>query len=229
LRSTLSSGGEDVQWSKQKEYIMAEAHEVPEYIPGDHVELHLYLQHKHNVVAVEAGFAHESSSDISFTRRSEPELESQEGNEKVSVVHFAPVRVSPNSPLGEYRCTYVFVYYPTSEGQPQRGANLSVPQGLRFRIVEEPTDPPEVSDWSWVGPNTMTSAETHTDNDASVAEEAVESKSEVKATPAATRKAKELGADLSMVEGTGSGGRITVQDVESAAEEQEEEQEQEEE
>src|SRR5215203_4687585 len=132
---------------------MAEAHEVPEYIPGDHVELRLYLQHKHNVVAVEAGFAHETSSDVTFTRRSEPELERHEGNEKVSVVPFAPVRVSPASPLGEYRCTYVFAYYPTSEGQPQRGANLSVPQGLRFRIVEEPTDPPEVSDWSWVEPD----------------------------------------------------------------------------
>jgi hypothetical protein len=64
-------------------------------------------------------------------------------------VRFAPMRVSPDSPLGEYRCTYVIAYYPTSEGQPQRGANLSVPQGLRFRIVKEPTDPPEVSDWSW--------------------------------------------------------------------------------
>jgi pyruvate/2-oxoglutarate dehydrogenase complex dihydrolipoamide acyltransferase (E2) component len=197
---------------------MAEAHEVPEYIPGDHVELHLYLRHKHNVVAVEAGFAHESSSDISFTRRNAPELESHEGDEKVSVVRFAPMRVSPDSPLGEYRCTYVLAYYPTSEGQPQRGANLSVPQGLRFRIVEEPTDPPGVSGWSWVEQNTVTSAGTHTDNDASVAEEAAESTSEVKATPAATRKAKELGVDLSMVEGTGSGGRITVQDVESAAE-----------
>ncbi len=197
---------------------MAEAHEVAEYIPGDHVELHLFLRHKHNVVAVEAGFAHESSSDIAFTRRNAPDLESYEGDEKVSVVRFAPMRVSPDSPLGEYRCTYVLAYYPTSEGQPQRGANLSVPQGLRFRIVEEPTDPPEVSDWSWVEPNSMTSAETHTDNDASVAEEDVESKSEVKATPAATRKAKELGVDLSMAEGTGSGGGITVQDVESAAE-----------
>jgi pyruvate/2-oxoglutarate dehydrogenase complex dihydrolipoamide acyltransferase (E2) component len=207
---------------KQKEYTMAEAHEVPEYIPGDHVELRLYLRHKHNLVAVEAGFAHEASSGISFTRRNAPELESHEGDEKVSVVRFAPMRVSPDSPLGEYRCTYVLAYYPTSEGQPQRGANLSVPQGLRFKIVEEPTDPPEVSDWRWVEPNSMTSAETHTDNDVSVAEEAEEAKSEVKATPAATRKAKELGVDLSMVEGTGSGGRITVQDVESAAEQQEE-------
>ena len=201
---------------------MTEAHEVPEYIPGDHVELRLYLRHKHNVVAVEAGFAHQTSSDISFTRRNAPELERYEGEEKVSVVRFAPMRVSPDSPLGEYRCTYVVAYYPTSEGQPQRGANLSVAQGLRFRIVEEPTDPPEVSDWSWVQQNTTTSAETHTDNDASVAEAAGESKSEVKATPAATRKAKELGVDLSMVEGTGSAGRITVQDVESFVEQQEE-------
>ena len=201
---------------------MAEAHEVPEYIPGDHVELRLYLRHKHNVVAVEAGFAHETTSDISFTRSNAPELQRHEGEEKVSVVRFAPMRVSPDSPLGEYRCTYVIAYYPTSEGQPQRGANLSVPQGLRFRIVEEPTDPPEVSDWSWVEPNSMTSAETHTDNEVSVTEEDVESKSEVKATLAATRKAKELGTDVSMIEGTGSGGRITVKDVEIAAEQQEE-------
>ena len=201
---------------------MAEAQEVPEYIPGDHVELRLYLRHKHNLVAVEAGFAHETSSDISFTRSNAPELQRHEGEEKISVVRFAPMRVSPDSPLGEYRCTYVLAYYPTSEGQPQRGANLSVPQGLRFRIVKEPTDPPEVSDWSWSEPDPMTSAEKHTDSDVSVAEEAVEPKREVEATPAAKRKAEELGTDLSMVEGTGSGGRITVKDVESAAEQQEE-------
>ena len=201
---------------------MAEAHEVPEYIPGDHLELRLYLRHKHNLVAVEAGFAHETRSDISFTRSNAPELQRREGEEKVSIVRFAPMRVSPDSPLGEYRCTYVVAYYPTSEGQSQRGANLSVPQGLRFRIVEEPTDPPEVSDWSWSEPDPMKSSEKHTDNDVSAAEEAVEPKREVEATPAAKRKAEELGIDLSMVGGTGSGGRITVKDVESAAERQEE-------
>jgi pyruvate dehydrogenase E2 component (dihydrolipoamide acetyltransferase) len=68
----------------------------------------------------------------------------------------------------------------------------------------------------------MTSAEKHADNDVSVAEEPVEPKREVEATPAAKRKAEELGTDLSMVEGTGSGGRITVKDVESAAEQEEE-------
>jgi hypothetical protein len=132
---------------------MAEEHEIPEYIHGDHVELRIYLRHKHNLVAVEAGFAHETSSDVTFTRRNEPELERREGDEKVSVVRFAPMRVSTQSPLGEYRCTYLHAYYPTSEGQPQRGANLSVPQGLRFRIVEEPTDPPEVTNWSWEEPD----------------------------------------------------------------------------
>jgi pyruvate/2-oxoglutarate dehydrogenase complex dihydrolipoamide acyltransferase (E2) component len=45
-----------------------------------------------------------------------------------------------------------------------------------------------------------------------------ESESRVRVTPAAERRAKELGVDLSRVEGTGSGGRITVRDVQRAAE-----------
>jgi hypothetical protein len=40
---------------------------------------------------------------------------------------------------------------------------------------------------------------------------------EVWATPAAERKAEDLGVDLSQVEGTGAGGRITVKDVTTAA------------
>lgn len=49
--------------------------------------------------------------------------------------------------------------------------------------------------------------------------QASEPKSRVRATPAAERRAEELGVDLSGVKGTGSGGRITVQDVQSAAQE----------
>ena len=37
------------------------------------------------------------------------------------------------------------------------------------------------------------------------------------ATPAAEHKAEDLGVDLSQIEGTGSGGRITVKDVREAA------------
>jgi pyruvate dehydrogenase E2 component (dihydrolipoamide acetyltransferase) len=39
----------------------------------------------------------------------------------------------------------------------------------------------------------------------------------VTATQAARRKAEELGVELSAVEGTGPGGRITVRDVRAAA------------
>jgi pyruvate/2-oxoglutarate dehydrogenase complex dihydrolipoamide acyltransferase (E2) component len=48
-------------------------------------------------------------------------------------------------------------------------------------------------------------------------EQADEPKSEVQATSAAERRAEELGVDLSQVRGTGSGGRITVKDVQRAA------------
>jgi pyruvate/2-oxoglutarate dehydrogenase complex dihydrolipoamide acyltransferase (E2) component len=41
----------------------------------------------------------------------------------------------------------------------------------------------------------------------------------VQATPAAERRAEELGVDLSQVRGTGSGGHITVIDVQNAARE----------
>ena len=44
----------------------------------------------------------------------------------------------------------------------------------------------------------------------------------VEATPEAQAKAQELNVDLSEVEGTGSGGRILVSDVEQAAKEREE-------
>jgi large subunit ribosomal protein L20 len=48
-------------------------------------------------------------------------------------------------------------------------------------------------------------------------EEVETSEDEIEATDAARRKAEELNVDLSSVEGTGQGGRITVGDVEKAA------------
>jgi pyruvate/2-oxoglutarate dehydrogenase complex dihydrolipoamide acyltransferase (E2) component len=48
-------------------------------------------------------------------------------------------------------------------------------------------------------------------------EEEETSEDAIQATDAASRKAKELNVDLSSVEGTGQGGRITVGDVEKAA------------
>jgi pyruvate/2-oxoglutarate dehydrogenase complex dihydrolipoamide acyltransferase (E2) component len=48
-------------------------------------------------------------------------------------------------------------------------------------------------------------------------EEVETSEEDIEATEAARRKAEELNVDLSSVEGTGQGGRITVGDVEKAA------------
>ena len=49
------------------------------------------------------------------------------------------------------------------------------------------------------------------------AAEVSEQNTEVDATPAAERRAEDLGLDLSQIAGTGSGGRITVKDVTKAA------------
>ncbi|HEX6711220.1 MAG TPA: E3 binding domain-containing protein, partial [Rubrobacter sp.] len=48
-------------------------------------------------------------------------------------------------------------------------------------------------------------------------EQAQDAAEEVDATEAAKQKADELGVDLSQIEGSGAGGRITVKDVVSAA------------
>jgi len=53
-----------------------------------------------------------------------------------------------------------------------------------------------------------------------VVKEAERTQNAVHATPAAKRDAEELGVDLSRVEGTGAGGRITVRDVQKAAREE---------
>jgi pyruvate/2-oxoglutarate dehydrogenase complex dihydrolipoamide acyltransferase (E2) component len=53
--------------------------------------------------------------------------------------------------------------------------------------------------------------------EASTPGEAGEQNNKAQATPAAERKAEELGVDLSQIEGTGSGGRITVKDVTETA------------
>ena len=53
--------------------------------------------------------------------------------------------------------------------------------------------------------------------EASTPGEAGEQKANAQVTPAAERKAEDLGVDLSQIEGTGSGGRITVKDVREAA------------
>ena len=80
--------------------------------------------------------------------------------------------------------------------------------------VERSTEPP-----SQAAQQTPEAPAAQTEQ-ADQAEPVVESETpdaEVEATDAAARKAQELEVDLSSVEGTGQGGRITVGDVEKAA------------
>jgi pyruvate/2-oxoglutarate dehydrogenase complex dihydrolipoamide acyltransferase (E2) component len=60
-----------------------------------------------------------------------------------------------------------------------------------------------------------TYAESQQEDDENIAERVTEEA--VKASDAARRRAEEMGVDLSQLEGTGSGGLITVKDVTSAA------------
>jgi pyruvate/2-oxoglutarate dehydrogenase complex dihydrolipoamide acyltransferase (E2) component len=62
----------------------------------------------------------------------------------------------------------------------------------------------------------LTTHETGSDESAAE-DDSPDGKEEPEVTEAAERKAKDLGVDLSGVEGTGSGGRIVVKDVEAAA------------
>jgi len=61
------------------------------------------------------------------------------------------------------------------------------------------------------------------EDDASDDEEGATGEDEVEATDAAEKLAKELGVDLSEIEGTGADGRVIVSDVQAAAAAKEEE------
>ena len=86
---------------------------------------------------------------------------------------------------------------------------------LSRQVVSASREEPLSEDPGGVSPSTVEVS----DVDEEPTVQADEPQSRVEATPAAERRAEELGVDLSRVEGTGSGGRIIVKDVQKAAEE----------
>ena len=78
-------------------------------------------------------------------------------------------------------------------------------------VVDQTTETPEETAW-----DTEVADETE-DTSGPPDEGATEEPDEPEATEAARKKARELGVDLSSLEGTGSGGRIVVRDVTKAA------------
>jgi hypothetical protein len=78
-------------------------------------------------------------------------------------------------------------------------------------VVDQTTEPPEETAW-----DTEVVDET-ADTSGPPDEGVTEEPAELEATEAARKKARDLGVDLSGLEGTGSGGRILVRDVTKAA------------
>lgn len=109
------------------------------------------------------------------------------------------------------------------EAQAQQRGRLDNVRAIFSDVLQAIEHSPQFfRDWS--GTDQSTDSSRQTAPDALGAPEPVESPaaeeadgSEVEATSAAKSKARELGLDLSSLEGTGSGGRIILRDVQGAA------------
>ena len=109
------------------------------------------------------------------------------------------------------------------EAQAQQRGRLDNVRAIFSDVLQAIEHSPQFfRDWS--GTDQSTDSSRQTAPDALGAPEPVESPaaeeadgSEVKVTSAAKRKARDLGLDLSSLEGTGSGGRIILRDVQRAA------------
>jgi pyruvate/2-oxoglutarate dehydrogenase complex dihydrolipoamide acyltransferase (E2) component len=109
------------------------------------------------------------------------------------------------------------------EAQAQQKGRLDNVRAIFSDVLQAIEHSPEFfRDWS--GTDQSTDSSRQTAPDALGAPETVEGTAaeawddpEVEATSAARRKARDLGLDLSSLEGTGSGGRIILRDVQRAA------------
>lgn len=109
------------------------------------------------------------------------------------------------------------------EAQAQQRGRLDNVRAIFSDVLQAIEHSPQFfRDWSGTDQSTDSSRQTAPDTlgapdteESPAAEEA--DGSEVEATSAAKSKARELGLDLSSLEGTGSGGRIILRDVQGAA------------
>jgi pyruvate/2-oxoglutarate dehydrogenase complex dihydrolipoamide acyltransferase (E2) component len=109
------------------------------------------------------------------------------------------------------------------EAQAQQKGRLDNVRAIFSDVLQAIEHSPEFfKDWSGTDQSTDSSRQSAPDDlgapeieESTSAEEADDAK--VEATSAAKRKARDLGLDLSSLEGTGSGGRIILRDVQKAA------------
>jgi hypothetical protein len=124
--------------------------ELPEYILGDTVELSIFLRHKKNVESVEAVFAPHTKPGTQIVFEGVPQLVRREGDDQISQVEFGTMTVTADWVQDEYLCTYLTAYYlPTRTTPSARAERLGIPEDLRFKVVAEPWETPEVAGWQW--------------------------------------------------------------------------------
>jgi hypothetical protein len=135
---------------RSEEVRLAESpQEPPEYILGDSIELSIFLRHKKNVVKVEAVFTPRADPDKRIVFEDVPQLVRREGDYQISQVEF-DAEVTADWVPDEYLCAYLAAYYPPTESTPSnRGERLGIPEDLRFKVVAEPWEEPEVVGWQW--------------------------------------------------------------------------------
>jgi hypothetical protein len=133
---------------------MAEPSNAPEFIIGDKAKPRVRVRHKRNIVLAEATFEHADRVQLGRDRvspvkpRALPQLVEVEGDSKISLLIFESIDVLPESLPGLYECTSLNVQYANGAREM-----VAVPEDLKFRIVDDPPDTPEVSQVEWGNPH----------------------------------------------------------------------------
>ena len=124
---------------------MAERREIAEYVSGDLAKLQIRLRHKRNIASMRATFAHAERSALTVQTEGSVTPVSREGVVRNSVATFEDLHIGLGTVPGQYQCVTLHVRYHGDNNWTM----LDVPEGLCFRVIEAPRDPPEIQSWNW--------------------------------------------------------------------------------
>jgi hypothetical protein len=117
---------------------------IQQFIVGDKVMLRLVIRHKPNIVTAKARFTHVDVATHPIAKVADAQLVEREADAKTSLLIFEPIEVEPRMTLGVYKCTTLETTYAT-----KNKTSIEIPDTLKFEIVEDPPDTPEVQQVQW--------------------------------------------------------------------------------
>ena len=129
---------------------------IPKFVLGDNVRPRVYLRHKRNISRAEATFEHENRVQLErmdirnvdpFTMRAQPQPVRSSGDSKTSCLLFKGIKIERWMQPGLYECTSLELRYVNGTEEP-----IAIPEGLKFEMVEDTPDTPEVERVEWVDP-----------------------------------------------------------------------------